>query len=108
MLINLVGVLYIVFVMEEVKPRVKKETDKELAIMLPDSKSPESPNGSTEKPTANDTVTMTKGNMFTNVLKDCATVIVRKRSGNGRKIVYLILVIVGLSQAIDFGMTVIL
>lgn len=105
MLINFIGVLYIVFVMEESKPRVKQDTDKELTVMLPESKSPE--NGSIEKSTVTETVTTTKGNMCSNVIKDCATVIVRKRSGNGRNIVYLILVIVGLSQALDFGMTVI-
>lgn len=105
MLINFVGVLYIVFVMEESKPRVKKDNDEELAVMFPKLKSPE--NGSTEKSTVNETVTNTKGNMCSNVIKDCAMVIVRKRSGNGRKIVYLILVIVGLSQALDFGMTLI-
>lgn len=105
MLINFIGVLYIVFVMEESKPRVKQDTDKELTVMLPESKSPE--NGSIEKSTVTETVTTTTGNMCSNVIKDCATVIVRKRSGNGRKIVYLILVIVGLSQALDFGMAVI-
>lgn len=103
MLINFVGVLYIVFVMEESKPRVKKDNDEELAVMFPKLKSP----GSPESGTVNETVTNPKGNMCSNVIKDCAMVIVRKRSGNGRKIVYLILVIAGLSQALDFGMTLI-
>lgn len=102
-IINFIGVLYIVFVMEEAKPRAK-DSDKELAVMLPETKTLE--NGSIDKPTANDIVTnTTNGNMCSNVIKDCFTVIVRKRSGNGRKIVYLILVIVGLSQALDFGIT---
>lgn len=88
--------------MEEARPRPKDDTDKELTVMLPEKKSQE--NGDIEKSTANDVVTNTSGNMLSNVVKDCATVIVRKRSGNGRKIVYLILVFVGLSQALDFGM----
>lgn len=107
MLINAIGVLYIVFVMEEPKPRFSINSDQERAIMLPESKATQN-GGSIEKPKENETVaTKTNGNMCSNVVKDCVTVIVRKRSGNGRKIVYLILIIVGLSQALDFGMTVI-
>ncbi len=95
MLINFIGILYIVFVMEEPKPRVKEVTDKELVVMLPETKS-----GTTIEP-----VTDTKGNICTNVIKDCVLVVAKKRTGNGRKIVYIILVIIGLSQALDIGMT---
>lgn len=101
LLINFIGVLYIVFGIKETKPRVQNDIDKELSTMLPLSTVPE--NSMVQRSTATDT----RGNMCSNLLKDCVTVIVRKRSGNGRKIVYLILVIVGLSQALDFGMAVI-
>lgn len=102
MLINFIGLLYIIFVLEEAKPRVKENTDKELTVMLPEMKSQE--DGGIDKTTEKDIV-KNDSNMCSNIVKECVTVIVRKRSGSGRKIVYLILVIVGLSQAIDFGMS---
>lgn len=99
MLINVIGILYIVFVMKE--PKNRTNDDKELVVMLPpETKPPQHDTAVVPPPTAN-----ANGNMCTNIVNDCVMVIVRKRSGNGRKIVYLILVIVGLSQALDFGMT---
>lgn len=76
--------------------------------MLPEPSSPEQPErkndeiitesqGNAEKETDD------KGNMCTNIIKDCALVIFRKRTGNGRKIVYLIFVIVFVAQALEFG-----
>lgn len=98
MLINTLGVLYIVFVLKEPKPRLKDGNDKELVVMLPETKSPEHASTTIEP------VTHTTGNVCTNTIKDCAMVIVRKRGGHGRKIVCLVLIIVGLSQALEFGM----
>ncbi len=97
MLINFVGILYIVFVMDEPKPRVKEHTDKELATMLPETKKQ-------DESTAIESVTHKTGNMCTNVVKDCTMVIIRKRDDNGRKIVYIGLIIVGLSAALEYGM----
>lgn len=103
MLINFVGALYILFVMEEVKPHVGKDTDvnfpeTELTDMIPGKKSQTEPNEAIES------ATNTNGNKCTNAIKDFAMVIGRKRNGNARKIVYLILTIVGLSQALEYGM----
>lgn len=96
MLINFLGILYIVFVMDEVKPRLEVETERELtAIML-------SERNSTEHATEIESNVEGKS-LCTNVIKDCASVIIRKRNGHGRKIVCLILIIVGLSQALEYG-----
>lgn len=102
MLINFLGVLYIIFVMKEPKPRIKEDVDKERVVMLLETKSSGHASTAVEPVTNNTTV----GNLCRNVVKDSIMVIIRKRSGNSRKIVYLVLVIVGLSQAIDYGMTV--
>ncbi|KAG4076785.1 hypothetical protein HA402_009131 [Bradysia odoriphaga] len=95
MLINVIGVLYIVFVVKEATPRTKD--DKEMVVMLPSETKPLEHIATVEPSTTN-----SNGNICSNVINDCITVIVRKRSGNGRKIVHLILIIVGLSQALDF------
>lgn len=80
-----------------------------MIVMLPETTTSEQANTVKSIPidSVDNAKIVTEGNMCTNVLKDCYNVIARKRTGNGRKIVYLILVIVGLSQALDFGMTVI-
>lgn len=104
MVINLIGTLYIVFVIKEVKPRKVETADKELSAMLSETKSLE--DMKTEKPHPDgDGVKNKTGNMFINIIKDCALVLARKRSGNSQKIIYVILVISGLSVALDYGMT---
>ncbi len=86
--------------MKEPKPRMKENTDKEL-VAMESTESPEQTTTTTIEP-----VTHTKCNICTNVIRDCVAVIVRKRSGNSRKKMYLVLVVIGLSLALEYGSTV--
>lgn len=102
MLINVLGVLYIVFVLDEVKPRAKDDIEErlpetELTHMLTKRQSLE------QATTVVESVPRAESNKCISAIKDCVTVIVRKRSGNGRKIVCLTLAIAGLAQVLEHG-----
>ncbi|XP_037040466.1 uncharacterized protein LOC119077377 isoform X2 [Bradysia coprophila] len=100
MVINVLGSLYIIFVLDEVKPRAKDDIEEqlpetELTDMLTKRQSRENATAPIESATSAD------GNKCMKAIKDCAMVIVRKRSGNGRKIVCLTLAIAGLIQVLE-------
>lgn len=102
MVINILGLMYIIFVLEEVKPRAKDDiedqsTVTELTDMLNKRQSREDH--------ATTAIESTTSQKCLNAIKDCVMVIVRKRSGHGRKIVCLTLAIAGLIQALEYGMT---
>ncbi|KAG4068207.1 hypothetical protein HA402_008848 [Bradysia odoriphaga] len=98
MFINFIGLLYIMFVLKEAQPRSNDNVNKELTEMLPEIQSQE--NASDNKTAEQETPTNNRNICYT-VVGDCVTVIVRRRNGNGREIIYLILVTAFLSRAID-------
>ncbi|KAJ6643888.1 Proton-coupled folate transporter [Pseudolycoriella hygida] len=106
MLINFLGVLYIIFILEEVKPSAVKSNienqspETELTDMLTESQSCKNATAAIES-AAIESPAITESNKCRNAIKDCAMVIVRKRSGNGRKIVCMALAIAGLLQVLE-------